>query len=275
MLTLLFTGILLSAQNIGIGNSNPAEKLDVNGNINVTGTIKANGTDGLPQQVLMKNSSGALTWGSICDYKNFSMFVLSGSFIIPAGVTKVAVEIWGGGGGGSAAGGGGAGGYAFGVFNVNAAGTANIVVGAGGAGSTGTGSASNGNQSNFTFNSSALGVNGGFGASTSFIGSGGSISTYSNDIMFDYRPGGSGKKNLESYQQSSSTEFVIVTKYGNGGVANLQVQTGGEGGYTIITTTSIPVKEIFGSQGFGIGEGGGGGRSYGYPGAAGRIIVYW
>ena len=98
MLTLLFTGILLSAQNIGIGNSNPAEKLDVNGNINVTGTIKANGTDGLPQQVLMKNSSGALTWGSICDYKNFSMFVLSGSFIIPAGVTKVAVEIWGGAG---------------------------------------------------------------------------------------------------------------------------------------------------------------------------------
>jgi hypothetical protein len=46
----IFSIILFSftsaAQNVGVGITNPAEQLDVNGNINVTGTIKANGVDG-------------------------------------------------------------------------------------------------------------------------------------------------------------------------------------------------------------------------------------
>lgn len=46
----IFSIILFSftsaAQNVGVGITNPAERLDVNGNINVTGTIKANGVDG-------------------------------------------------------------------------------------------------------------------------------------------------------------------------------------------------------------------------------------
>jgi hypothetical protein len=65
---LLFSLLLIvgnsQAQNVGIGNSSPAEKLDVTGNINVTGTIKANGVDGTPNQVLMKNNAGNLEWGS-------------------------------------------------------------------------------------------------------------------------------------------------------------------------------------------------------------------
>ena len=51
------------AQNIGVGTANPSEKLDVTGNINVTGTIKANGVDGTPNQVLMKSNDGNLQWG--------------------------------------------------------------------------------------------------------------------------------------------------------------------------------------------------------------------
>ena len=44
----------VNAQNVGINNPNPNEKLDVNGNINVTGTIKANGSAGSPNQVLKR-----------------------------------------------------------------------------------------------------------------------------------------------------------------------------------------------------------------------------
>ncbi|MEQ1935687.1 MAG: hypothetical protein ABL962_17660 [Fimbriimonadaceae bacterium] len=44
----------VSAQttNVGIGTTNPAEKLDVNGNINLNGTIKVNGQDGQAGQVV-------------------------------------------------------------------------------------------------------------------------------------------------------------------------------------------------------------------------------
>ncbi len=48
--------------NIGIGNKNPLNKLDVAGNINLTGTIKTNGVTGQPNQILGTNSSGNLSW---------------------------------------------------------------------------------------------------------------------------------------------------------------------------------------------------------------------
>lgn len=54
----------LCAQNVGINNPNPNEKLDVNGNINVTGTIKANGAAGSPNQVLMKDNGGNMVWSN-------------------------------------------------------------------------------------------------------------------------------------------------------------------------------------------------------------------
>jgi hypothetical protein len=269
------------AQNVGIGTTSPTESLDVTGNINVTGTIKANGVDGTANQVLMKSSNGALEWGNLSEYKNFKLFEFTfvgatQSFTIPAGVTKIAVEIWGAGGGGSQSGGGGAGGYALGIFEVAAGGNASIIVGASGAGATGTGSASNGGESRFTYNSSVLGVNGGDGASANFIGSGGSLSTYSSNIQFLYFAGGSGKKNVDSYQQASATDFYLITKYGNGGTAYGMPSIGGEGGtYISNTSNGFTIKEVFGSQGYGIGEGGGGGKSYGYPGAFGRVIVRW
>jgi hypothetical protein len=266
--------------NVGIGKTNPAEKLDVLGNINVDGTIKVNGVDGTANQVLMKNGEGTLTWGSLTDYKNFKMFEWVGNnvpqnFTIPAGVTKVAVELWGAGGGGSINGGGGAGGYGLGIFNVTPGGTATILVGTAGVGYSGPGSLVNGTESRFTFSTSVLGVNGGSG-SVNFPGAGGSISTYSEDIMFLYYPGQTGRKNMEQYQQVSPTEFAIYTRYGNGGVAWQQMPTGGEGGFSVIsTTTAFTLREGNGAQGLAPGEGGGGGKSFSYPGAYGRVIVRW
>src|SRR6185295_15718229 len=54
--------ILRRTGNIGIGNTNPLNKLDVTGNINVTGTIKANGVTGQPGQVLGVTESGNMSW---------------------------------------------------------------------------------------------------------------------------------------------------------------------------------------------------------------------
>jgi hypothetical protein len=62
LLSLLAIAISTQAQNVGIGNPAPAEKLDVRGNINLTGTIKANGVDGTARQVLAKNESNNLAW---------------------------------------------------------------------------------------------------------------------------------------------------------------------------------------------------------------------
>lgn len=36
----------IAAQNVGIGTTTPTQKLDVNGNVNVSGTLLANGTAG-------------------------------------------------------------------------------------------------------------------------------------------------------------------------------------------------------------------------------------
>jgi hypothetical protein len=125
----------LSAQNVGIGNPTPAEKLDVAGNINLTGTIKANGVDGTAGQFLMKNSSGLLNWGDAGNFKNVAAFTDTlNSFIgwnVPAGITKIWVELWGGGGAGLFTGGGG-GGYMSLLFNVTPAQFLQITVGKGG-----------------------------------------------------------------------------------------------------------------------------------------------
>ena len=55
--------------NIGIGNSSPTEKLEVTGNLKTSGTITAGAitipnTDGTPNQVLITNGSGSLSWST-------------------------------------------------------------------------------------------------------------------------------------------------------------------------------------------------------------------
>jgi phage baseplate assembly protein gpV len=77
LLIFLANTVLLNAQNVGIGVPVPTEKLDVKGNINLTGTIKANGADGAAGQVLMKNSSGNLAWGDFNNYKHVIGFQAS------------------------------------------------------------------------------------------------------------------------------------------------------------------------------------------------------
>lgn len=105
--------------------------------------------------------------------QNTQTFVTSGSFIVPAGVTQISVEVWGAGGAGggatgnpSAGGGGAAGAYTKNAtFAVISGNTYTVNVGAGGVGSTNAGTA---------------GGNSWFGSATTLMavgGSGGARST--------------------------------------------------------------------------------------------------
>ena len=58
--------LFLSAQsgNVGVGVAMPGEKLDVDGNIQLTGEIKLNGSGGTVGQVLTSNGNGTMAWAS-------------------------------------------------------------------------------------------------------------------------------------------------------------------------------------------------------------------
>lgn len=112
-------------------------------------------------------------------FTNMQVFTSSGTFIVPAGVTKVMVEVRGGGGGGgsgngtSSGQGGSGGGYGMGIFAVTPGSAITVTVGAGGVGAAfGTvcsvGSA--GGTSSFGALISASGGGGGGGCGSSSSG---------------------------------------------------------------------------------------------------------
>ncbi len=55
---------IYTGKNVGVGNSNPTEKLDVMGNIKTTGEIKPNGNGGLASQVLTATGTGSMVWAN-------------------------------------------------------------------------------------------------------------------------------------------------------------------------------------------------------------------
>jgi len=60
------TFIVASSQNVGIGTSSPTQKLDVVGNLRVSGAIMPGGTAGSAGQALVSNGAGqAPTWENI------------------------------------------------------------------------------------------------------------------------------------------------------------------------------------------------------------------
>jgi hypothetical protein len=174
-------------------------------------------------------------------------------FTVPAGVTRIAVEVWGGGGGGGnasntgsldAGAGGGASGYGKGVFTVTPGNGYTVVVGAGG------GPAAAGGASSFGALISAGG--GSAGANGPFVpgSAGGAGGTSGAPISIT---GGGGR-------WTSASGGSCGGSAGNGG-------SGGGG-----DTGSV------GGSGQVPGGGGGGGYDLGDAGGAGghgRVIVYY
>src|ERR1035437_486978 len=101
LITISFISFCCVAQNVGIGTLTPSEKLDVNGNINVSGQVKVNGNAGTTKQVLMKDATNNPVWGDLSQYKNIQVFDCPnvnytagasncpGSWLVPAGVTTI------------------------------------------------------------------------------------------------------------------------------------------------------------------------------------------
>jgi hypothetical protein len=283
----ILSSFQLFAQNVGVGTTTPVEKLDVNGNINVTGTIKANGVDGTANQVLMKNGSGALSWGDLSDYKNYEMFNETGvqPWIVPAGVTKIEVEIWGGGGGGSMYCGGGGGAYARGYFMVTPGATIYINVGAGGIGGP---APDQGGVSEVVSGLIGVGAFGGHpgGLSASFINIGdGGHGTASPGYRYYFSiPGAPGQLCTSKFISTTTGSNFEITEGGKGGDAGNTTNTGGTAAYRVIQTSSgMAVRNGIGESGRVPGGGGGAGLTLlqtsatvtGQAGASGRVIIHY
>jgi len=254
--------------------------LQVNGQLQVI-----DGTQGAGK-VLTSDASGIASWqtassGGGIGNTTITVYTASGTFTVPAGVTKVMVEVFSGGGG-AAAGcnsclpgsypeggtGGGGGGYCRAMVTVTPGASMAVTVGAGGNGGFGDGAnGSAGGTSSFgglvVVQGGAAGVHNSSGAA------GGWTSTCSclSSVML------SGQQSQTSSQLSTQ-----VCEGGPGG----GVPMGGSGG---VGGAAQPFAFLSGRQGTnGVqpGGGGGGGGMYiggssgaGGYGAAGAVIIYY
>lgn len=270
-LLLILSAVLLAAiaraQNVGIGKSNPTEKLDVSGNVNIDGRLKLNGSAGQPGQTLMVQPDGSQQWINTFGYKNRKSILPGTSFIVPAGVTELFIELIAGGGGGAKGGGGGAGGYIIAKVKV-APGTSITTT-------TDSQSGSPSSTENEFGMSGAmitvfgpgfnLGSFGGFGATSSRPGTGSSGLAEGDSLMFNMIfTGAAGTPLIETYGQRSATEFVTMRKQGDGGICAYNPLLIARGGFfSFNTQTLLNITLISGHL---ILDG------YGYGGAGGNIV---
>lgn len=289
-----FTLKYCTAQNVGIGTTTPTEKLDVNGNVNLSGQLKVNGNAGTANQVLLKDVANNLTWGDLSEFKNLQVFDCyniasstgasncAASWIVPAGVTTILVECWGGGGGANVMSGGAGGGYISARLTVTQGTSATITTGAGGNYGTILQSSINGGNTVFSIAGISLIAYGGAGGLSGDplgssnggqpLGGSFSISGITNQyIGYFGSPGGISKL---SFMTASASDFAKIVNYGDGGDAALLPGSGSKGGYRVV---SASINQSFYATQFGIQPGGGGGSDAtgGYYGRGGRIIIHW
>jgi glycine rich protein len=142
--------------------------------------------DGTACQLISRVANDKVAAG----FRNFVAFQASGTFVVPANITKVYFELWGGGGGGgatsgasTAGGGGGGGGHVRGTTAVTPGASVPITVGAGGLSAVFPNPGGNGGTSSFGAIASALGGGGGGsagpGAASALYGTNGSGGTAS------------------------------------------------------------------------------------------------
>jgi hypothetical protein len=287
LFSLLLFMALFSAQsqNLGINKTNPQEALDVNGNIQLNGTIKVNGVGGQTGQALFSTGTG-LQWldAAANDFKRFRSFLANGTWNVPPGVTEVLIEAWGGGGGGSGGGAGGGGGYVMAIINVTNVTQFSFTVGTAGIGSnTSTGTTGGSSVVSWTegANSRSVTAPGGNGGLNSGSGTGGSnfnANVSATTSLFEL-PGQPGSPIRTLYNESSSNTFITVIDGGKGGGSYKFYQNGGAGHNYAVTAANTAF--ILNRASNAAVPGGGGGSGYrlsnisGNNGASGMVIIRW
>lgn len=203
------------------------------------------------------------------------------SFTVPAGVTEITVEAWGGGGGAGrsndAGGGGGGGAFSSRTVAVTAGQTYTIVVGAGGAGATGTLGTAGENSVISLGGSLVLQAIGGSPGNGRIGGAGGAVTVESGVTSFSGGKGGDGNTTGSNNQRrgggGGGSAFADASggdgqdggdqSGGAGGSGEGDGGNGAEGN----NTDGNPGNEPGG------GGGGGGRNGDGGAGANGQIII--
>jgi len=182
------------------------------------------------------------------------------SFAVPAGITKIKVEVFGGGGGGgSGASGGGGGAFALATLAVTPGESLIIVTGIGG---TGGAVPLAGGFSSVARGATTLVSAGGGAAGSAAAGSAGGDPTFDAAVTGFGISGGRG--------QAYSFNNASTDSYGDGSGGDCP--RGGQGGIGLIVQTNAGT--YYSTSGIAPG-GGGGGVSAGSSGAAGAVLVWY
>ena len=207
-------------------------------------------------------------------FGNWQLFTANGTFIVPAGISRIKVCVYGGGAGGNGnyistagGGGGGAGGYAEGIYTVSPLASYAVTVGSGGTGGVGNAFGIDGNNSSFGALISASGGTVGTLQYYSGIGGWGS-GGYINTTL-----GNGGAGGYSTYTSNNGTGGG-----GSGGTPITGGAGGGGGGGFGGGNGGSGIGSGFNAQpnsGAGGGGAGTGGTPSGGNGAAGKVIVFW
>ncbi len=220
-------------------------------------------------------------------FQNEKLFKTAATWVVPAGVTRIMAEVWGGGAGGPIyayggsgnttliANGGGAGGYARGFMPVTPGSSLTLVVGIGGTGAIRSPSVSqsSGNDSYIVRNANGDGL---YATGAYYYGGGGGTAN-GTDLGF-IADGGVGTNGTFSYGQKSMSEYILLIQCGNGGTA-YGASRGGFGTQIASLNSSVLLYQsgdnTYAQQGSFPGGGGGCGYNYGGDGARGMIVIHW
>ena len=209
------------------------------------------------------------------------------TFVVPAGITSLAVEAWGGGGGGSLGGVGGGGGYATATFSVTPLTSFVIGVARGGVASAG------GGMSYVRFGASdtsgyvvvaggggGAGIDGDSGNLTNGNGNGGAggAAVGEKGIDASYPNYGNGNAGAGGTQSAGGTGGTVIDGMAGGSIPTAgavgAIAAGGVGGGSAPAAAAAKTWKG-GTSAAGNGAGGSGGAGYYGGGGGGGKYTYW